>query len=341
MTDIQTTPESTHPAVPEARGDTPFFRVVDLVKHFPLSTGWLQRKGPSVKAVDGVSFEVHRGETLGLVGESGCGKTTLGRTLIGLINATSGEVYLEDSPNLVKLKPRQMLPYRRKIQMIFQDPYSSLNPRMTIGATVAEPLKIHKLATGNRAARVAELLDAVGLSPESAGRYPHEFSGGQRQRVGVARALAVEPSLIIADEPVSALDVSIQAQIINLLQDLQSSLGLAFLFISHDFSVVAHMSHRVAVMYLGKIVEIAPRDRIFDNPMHPYTQALLLAVPKMDPDSGRKKIVLEGDVPSPINPPSGCPFHPRCPKAMPQCSSTVPKLVEHEPNHWTSCLLYD
>lgn len=320
----------------------PLLRVHDLVKHFELRQSWWKRSAvQTVKAVDGVSFQVEAGETLGLVGESGCGKTTLGRTLIRLVNPTAGEVYLGGSPNLMELKSRQMLPYRREIQMIFQDPYSSLNPRMTIGATLQEPLKIHKLAKGRRAERVAELLDAVGLPRDAAGRYPHEFSGGQRQRVGVARALAVEPSLIIADEPVSALDVSIQAQIINLLQDLQERLGLTFVFIAHDLSVVGHMSHRVAVMYLGKIVEIGTRDDVFRNALHPYTQALLKAIPRMDPDSGREKIVLEGDVPSPVDPPSGCPFHPRCPQAMPECSTRVPELIEHEPGHFASCLLYE
>jgi peptide/nickel transport system ATP-binding protein len=337
-----TTP-APEPQPPEAQnGGDALLRVEQLVKHFALRRSWWGRgEAQTVKAVDGVSFEVRRGETLGLVGESGCGKTTLGRTLIRLVDATGGRVYLEDSPNLMKLSQRQMLPYRRKIQMIFQDPYSSLNPRMTIGSTLSEPLTIHKLAKGRRAERVAELLDAVGLPKDAAGRYPHEFSGGQRQRVGVARALAVEPSLIIADEPVSALDVSIQAQIINLLQDLQAQLGLTFLFIAHDLSVVGHMSHRVAVMYLGKIVEIGTRDAVFANPMHPYTQALLRAVPKMDPDSGREKLILEGDVPSPINPPAGCPFHPRCPVAMPECSTRVPHLLAHEPEHQTACLLYE
>jgi peptide/nickel transport system ATP-binding protein len=323
-----------------ARGE-PLLRVVNLVKHFPIGGGWIKRPTATVKAVDGVSLEIERGETLGLVGESGCGKSTLGRVIIRLLDATSGEVYLEDSPDLTSLSMRQMLPYRRRVQMIFQDPYSSLNPRLTIGSTIAEPLSIHGLAKGRRAERVAELLESVGLPRDAARRYPHEFSGGQRQRVGVARALAVEPSLIIADEPVSALDVSIQAQMINLLRDLQRDLGLAFRFIAHDLSVVGHMSRRVAVMYLGKIVELGPRASVLVEPLHPYTEALLQAVPKMDPDSGRSRVVLEGDVPSPIDPPGGCPFHPRCPKAMPECATTVPPFREHRPGHWAACLLHE
>jgi len=341
MTTTTDSAPQTNPPELASPGGEPLLRVQNLAKHFVSGGGWLRKKQRPVKAVDGVSFNVFRGETLGLVGESGCGKTTLGRLIIRLIEPTTGEVYLGDSPNLVSLSARQMLPYRRKIQMIFQDPYSSLNPRMTIGSTLREPLSIHSLANGRRDERVAELLAAVGLSPEAAGRYPHEFSGGQRQRVGIARALAVEPEVIIADEPVSALDVSIQAQIINLLQDLQAEFGLTFVFIAHDLSVVGHMSHRVAVMYLGKIVELGPKASIFGSPLHPYTEALLQSVPKMDPDSGRKKVVLEGDVPSPVNPPSGCPFHPRCPKAMPECSRIVPTLTEHRPGHWAACLLHE
>ena len=331
---VAPTPETTPP-------DLPLLRAEHLKKYFEISSGWGRGAKQTLKAVDDVSFSVGRGETLGLVGESGCGKTTTGRLIVRLIEPTAGAAWIGDSPDLMTLPPRRMLPYRRKIQMIFQDPYSSLNPRMTIGATIAEALTIHGLARGRRDARVAELLEEVGLSGDSARRYPHEMSGGQRQRVGVARALAVEPELIIADEPVSALDVSIQAQIINLLEDLRARLGLSYLFIAHDLSVVGHISHRVAVMYLGKIVEIGGCKDVFTEPLHPYTQALLQAIPKMDPKSGRKRLVLEGDVPSPINPPSGCPFHTRCPKVMPQCSQVVPQLTEHRPGHWASCLLYE
>ena len=319
-------------------------RVEKLKKYFEISSGmggWGKRSKLWLKAVDDVSFTVGRGETLGLVGESGCGKTTTGRLILRLIEPSAGKVYLGDSADLMGIAPRRWLPYRRRMQMIFQDPYSSLNPRMTIGATVAEALTIHGLAKGRRAQRVAELLDDCGLATDAARRYPHELSGGQRQRVGVARALAVEPELIIADEPVSALDVSIQAQIINLLEDLRARYGLSFLFIAHDLSVVGHISHRVAVMYLGKIVEIGQCRDVFTEPLHPYTQALLAAVPKMDPQSGRKRIILEGDVPSPVNPPPGCPFHPRCSKAMPQCSKVVPQLKEYGSGHWASCLLYE
>jgi oligopeptide transport system ATP-binding protein len=321
-------------------GET-LLRVEHLKKHFIISSGWGRANQQTLKAVDDVSFAVGRGETLGLVGESGCGKTTTGRLILRLIEPSAGSAWLGDSPDLMTLAPRQMLPYRRRMQMIFQDPYSSLNPRMTIGSTIAEALVIHGLARGRREKRVAELLDVVGLPADTARRYPHEMSGGQRQRVGIARALAVEPELIIADEPVSALDVSIQAQIINLLEDLRSRLGLSYLFIAHDLSVVGHISHRVAVMYLGKIVELGPCREVFTEPLHPYTQALLQAIPKMDPTTGRKRLVLEGDVPSPINPPAGCPFHTRCPKAMPQCSQVIPELKEHRPGHWAACLLYE
>ena len=321
----------------------PLLRVIDLRKHFEVRRrgGWGWGEKQTLKAVDGVSFEIGRGETLGLVGESGCGKTTTGRLIIRLVDATGGAVHLGDSPNLLEIPQRRWKPYRRRIQMIFQDPYSSLNPRMTIGATVGEALTIHNLAKGRRRERVAELLEDVGLPADAANRYPHEMSGGQRQRVGVARALAVEPELIIADEPVSALDVSIQAQVINMLQDLRERHGLAYLFISHDLSVVGHMCRRVAVMYLGRIAEIGPRDGIFNEPLHPYTQILLEAVPKMDPESGVRKIALEGDVPSPIDPPPGCPFHPRCPRAMAACREVTPQLKEHRPGHQAACLLYE
>lgn len=316
-------------------------RVDGLKKHFPVGKGGMKKDKPMLKAVDGVSFTIAPGETLGLVGESGCGKTTTGRLILRLIEPTAGSVHMGDSPDLMTLSARQMLPYRRRMQMIFQDPYSSLNPRMTVGSTVGEALTIHKLAKGRRADRVAELLEDCGLPADAAQRYPHEMSGGQRQRVGVARALAVEPELIIADEPVSALDVSIQAQIINLLEDLRKRHGLSYLFIAHDLSVVGHMSHRVAVMYLGKIVEIGPRQDVFDNTLHPYTEALLQAVPKMDPKTRLKRLLLKGDVPSPVNPPSGCPFHTRCPKAMAHCSTVTPQLKEHRPGHFAACLLHE
>jgi oligopeptide/dipeptide ABC transporter ATP-binding protein len=316
-------------------------RVRDLKKHFPVRRrqGLFKRERLTLKAVDGIGFNVGRGETLGLVGESGCGKTTAGRVILGLIPATAGDVRLGDSPNLLELSSGQWKPYRRRLQMIFQDPYSSLDPRMSVGAIVGEALAIHGLARGHRRERVAELLEQVGLAADASGRYPHELSGGQRQRVGIARALSVEPDLIVADEPVSALDVSIQAQVINLLIDLRERLGLAYVFISHDLSVIGHVSHRVAVMYLGKIVEIGPREAIFNHPRHPYTQILLEAVPKMDPATGARKIRLEGDVPSPINPPPGCPFHPRCPLATEACKTTVPALTERGPGHLAACIV--
>ncbi|MEN6627057.1 MAG: ABC transporter ATP-binding protein [Candidatus Sumerlaeia bacterium] len=326
-------------APPTENANGVLLRAEHLKKYFPVK-GHDEAGRPLVlKAVDDVSFEIGRGETLGLVGESGCGKTTTGRLLLRLIEPSAGSLRLGDSPDLFQIHPRQWLPYRRRVQMIFQDPYSSLNPRMSIGSIVGEALVIHGLAKGRRAERVAELLEDCGLPADTASRYPHELSGGQRQRVGVARALAVEPELIIADEPVSALDVSIQAQIINLLEDLRARHGLAYLFIAHDLSVVGHISHRVAVMYLGKIVELGPTRDVFTHPLHPYTEALLSAVPQMDPQSGQKKILLEGDVPSPINPPSGCPFHPRCPKATPECSRYVPQLEEVRPGHFVSCCL--
>ena len=330
----------TDAATPPVPGGDALLQAENLKKYFTLKA---HGRGPApvLRAVDDVSFTVARGETLGLVGESGCGKTTTGRLLLRLLDPTGGRFHIGDSGDLFSIPQRQFLPYRRRIQMIFQDPYSSLNPRMTIGATVGEALTIHNLAKGRRPARVAELLEDCGLSGDMAGRYPHELSGGQRQRVGIARALAVEPEIIIADEPVSALDVSIQAQIINLLEELRARYGISFLFIAHDLSVVGHISHRVAVMYVGKIVELGATRDVFTQPLHPYTEALLQAVPKMDPGDGREKILLQGDVPSPVNPPSGCPFHPRCPKAMPHCSQVVPRFLEHRPGQWASCLLHE
>lgn len=314
--------------------------VKNLVKHFPITQGIIfSKKVGAVQAVDDVSFTVNKGETLGLVGESGCGKSTTGRVILRLIEATSGEVRFEGR-NILTLNAKEMRELRKDMQIIFQDPYASLNPRMTVGDIIAEPLKIHGLAKGKeRQKRIQELLEVVGLASYHARRYPHEFSGGQRQRIGIARALAVRPKLIICDEPVSALDVSIQAQVINLLQDLQKEFGLTYLFIAHDLSVVKHISDRVAVMYLGKIVELADKYELFDNAQHPYTQALLSAIPVPDPHYKRERIILQGDVPSPINPPSGCRFHTRCPKVMDICKVQVPESVEVSPNHWVACHL--
>jgi oligopeptide/dipeptide ABC transporter ATP-binding protein len=323
-------------------GNGQILTVRDVRKYFPVRGRWFSRERRLLRAVDGVSFDLGPGETLGLVGESGCGKTTTGRVILGLEPATSGEVRIGDSANLTQLTQRQWFPYRRRIQMIFQDPYSSLNPRMTVGAMVGEPLSVHRLARGAaRRDRVVELLEQVGLPAEAMNHFPHEFSGGQRQRIGVARALAVEPRVIIADEPVSALDVSIQAQIINLLKDLQERRGLSYVFIAHDLAVVGHISHRVAVMYLGRIVELGPKHEIFGKPLHPYTVALLNAVPKPDPSGRGKRIILEGDIPSPVTPPPGCPFHPRCPRRFEGCDRDEPRLRELSPNHWVSCRLYD
>lgn len=319
--------------------DTPLIEVENLKKHYPVRSGLWGRVRASVKAVDGVSLKIMEGETLGVVGESGCGKTTLGRLLLRLVEATEGRVVYQGR-DVLNVGARQMRELRRSMQIIFQDPYSSLNPRMTVGGIIGEALKIHELVPPERIdARVAELMELVGLQPSYARRYPHEFSGGQRQRIGIARALAVEPKFIVADEPVSALDVSIQAQIINLLQDLQRDLGLTYLFIAHDLSVVRHISDRIAVMYLGRIVELADRDELYAHPSHPYTKALLSAVPVPEPGASTQRVVLEGDVPNPASVPSGCPFHPRCPEKRDRCTQTVPQLVDLGNGHQTACLL--
>ncbi len=323
-----------------AAGTEVLLHVENLVKHFPILRGViLQRQVGAVHAVDGVSFDIRRGETLGLVGESGCGKSTTGRTVLQLQKPTSGKVLFE-GVDLVTLEDKKLRKMRRKMQMIFQDPYASLNPRMTIGEIIGEPLRLHGLADRKGSdLKVMELLELVGLNSAYANRYPHEFSGGQRQRVGVARSLSLNPSLIVCDEPISALDVSIQAQVVNLLEELQEKFNLAYLFIAHDLSMVRHISNRVAVMYLGTIVELASRDEIYDHPVHPYTQALLSAVPIPDPDAerGRKRIILEGDVPSPVNPPSGCRFRTRCPLASQVCIDESPAYREIAPEHFVAC----
>jgi peptide/nickel transport system ATP-binding protein len=318
-------------------------RVENLVKYFPVqSSSLFRRQRDHVHAVDGVSLEVRRGQTIGLVGETGCGKSTLARCIMRLYSVTSGRIVF-DGQDITTLSPRRMRPFRRQMQMIFQDPYGSLNPRRRVGSIIGDPLAIHKTATGQeRKRRVQELMELVGLNPEHYNRFPAEFSGGQRQRIGVARALAFRPKLILCDEPVSALDVSIQAQIINLLADLQTELGLTYIFIAHDLSVVRHVSDAVAVMYLGKIGELAPSEELWNHPRHPYTAALLSAVPIPDPDlsAQRERIILVGDVPSPVAPPSGCRFHPRCPKAAPDCVTDVPVLeprLADEPAHVTAC----
>jgi len=320
----------------------PLLEVRNLVKHFRVAGGLFGGRSGLIRAVDGVSFELRRGETLGLVGESGCGKTTTGRCILQLERPTSGEVIFEGR-DLTRLGEDELRAVRRKMQVIFQDPYSSLNPRMTVGQIIAEPLAVHGIVTErrSRAQRMRDLLSHVGLLPQHADRYPHQLSGGQRQRVGIARALAVEPALIICDEPVSALDVSIQAQIINLLEDLQAQFGLTYLFVAHDLSVVRHISDRVAVMYLGKIVEITDRKSLYDVPLHPYTKALLSAVPIPDPvlEAQRERVVLGGEVPSPLNPPPGCVFHPRCPIAVDRCRREVPELREIRAGHRAACIL--
>ena len=318
----------------------PLVSVRNLKKYFPVRGGLFSTVRAHVHAIDDVSFDVYQGETFGLVGESGCGKTTTGRVMLRLDEATSGDVVFEGK-SIFKLGREELRRQRRDMQIIFQDPYASLNPRMTVGDIIAEPLDIHGLASGKaRTERVRDLLNLVGLAPYFANRYPHEFSGGQRQRIGIARALAVEPAFIVCDEPVSALDVSIQAQIINLLEDLQSQLGLTYLFIAHDLSVVRHISDRVAVMYLGKIVELADRNTLYRKGLHPYSKALLSARPIPDPDveAKRERIILKGDVPSPVNPPSGCRFRTRCPIAIEDCAKVEPQFREVEPDHWVACI---
>ena len=315
-------------------------RVNELRKHFPIKRGFFSRTVGHVKSVDGVSFDVRRGEVLGLVGESGCGKTTLARTVLRLIEPTSGEVEF-DGTEVLSLKSADMRRMRKRMQIIFQDPYGSLNPRLTVGSMIAEAIKIHKLAEGDAVrARVAELLERVGIPPQHMNRYPHEFSGGQRQRVGIARALAVGPELIVADEPVSALDVSIQAQILNLLVELRDELGLTLLFIAHDLGVVQHISDRIAVMYLGKIVEVIDADKLYEQAKHPYTQALISAIPSLDPRRKSQRIVLDGDVPSPAKVPAGCAFHPRCAQAKDVCREKSPTLEDSGEGQQVSCWLY-
>ena len=327
----------TNPVVQEI----PLLEVNNLVKYFPIRGGLLSRVVANVKAVNDVSFKIQKGEVLGLVGESGSGKTTAGRAILRLIEPTSGEVKF-NGVDVVKLSKSEMREYRKKMQIIFQDPFASLNPRMTVGDIIGEALMIHNLASGQaRTDRVAELLKRVGLSPDHMRRYPHEFSGGQRQRIGIARALAVDPQFIVADEPVSALDVSIQAQVVNLLEDLQRDLGLTVLFIAHDLSVVEYICDRVAVMYLGRVMEVATSRELYTNPKHPYTEALLSAAPIPDPTIKRDRIILEGDIPSPINPPSGCVFRTRCRYKITECEHTVPELREVSPGHFKACIRDD
>ena len=318
---------------------TAVLEVRDLKKHFPIRKGLLQRAGGMVFAVDGVSFTIAKGETLGLVGESGCGKSTVGRTVLRLIEPTAGSIWIAGS-DITTLSKSELRSYRRQMQIIFQDPFSSLDPRMSAGDIVAEPLRVHGVGSGAEVrAKVATLFERVGLRRAQMDNYPHQFSGGQRQRIGIARALALQPKLIIGDEPVSALDVSIQAQVLNLMMDLQKELGLTYLFISHNLAVVEHISHRIAVMYLGRIVEYTDKRTLFMRAQHPYTEQLLLAVPVPDPRVKRQKRMLQGDVPSPINPPSGCHFHTRCPFAVDRCRAEAPALREVKPGHWVACHL--
>ncbi|MFD3270377.1 ABC transporter ATP-binding protein [Paenibacillus dendritiformis] len=319
----------------------PLVQVENLKMHFPIKGGPLGKTVSAVKAVDGVSFHINKGETLGLVGESGCGKSTTGRMLLRLLEPSEGSIYFEGR-DITKLSGNELRKMRRNMQMVFQDPFASLNPRHTIGKILEEPLIVHGVKDRlERKRRVKELLEVVGLSSYHASRYPHQFSGGQRQRIGIARALAIHPKLIIADEPVSALDVSIQSQVLNLLQDLQQEYELTYLFIAHDLGVVRHISDRVGVMYLGQLVEISGTEELYDKPLHPYTQALLSAVPIADVTYRRERIILEGDVPSPVNPPTGCPFHTRCPKAFEPCSAARPQLSEIDPGHYVACHLYE
>ncbi len=325
-------------ATQSGNGGPALVAVRDLRKHFPIKRGFWSRTVGSVKAVDGITFSIQPGEVLGLVGESGCGKTTAGRCILRLIEPTGGEVEFRGQ-DVLALDRSEIRSLRRDMQIIFQDPYSSLNPRLTVGSMLVEALRIHGIAQGaDGKARARELLEVVGLLPQHANRYPHEFSGGQRQRIGIARALSVDPKFIVCDEPVSALDVSVQAQVINLLLDLKQEFDLTFLFIAHDLAVVEHISDRVAVMYLGKLMELADADELYRNPLHPYTKALMSAIPVPDPVVKRERIMLEGDVPSPANPPSGCPFHPRCPIATAECAEIVPEFREVEPGHHVACI---
>ena len=338
MSDVRTD----RPAVPPVTDDV-IVRVTDLKKHFPIMKGLLRRQVGAVRAVDGITFDLYRGETLGLVGESGSGKSTAGRTILQLEVPTDGLV-LFNGEDITGYSTSKMRPIRPRMQMVFQNPHSSLNPRMTVASIIGEPLVEHRnMSKTERSDRIAELLDQVGLDPSHANRYPHEFSGGQRQRIGIARAIALSPEFIVCDEPIAALDVSIQAQVVNLLAKLQEELALSYLFISHDLSMVRHIADRVAVMYLGRIVELAPVDLLYEQPKHPYTRALHSAVPVPDPEieADRERVILEGDIPSPALPPAGCPFHTRCPAVRAQCSTDVPEWRELDPGHWVACHFAD